>query len=95
MHVQLEPQRLAEEAEDRSALEERLKARLDDAGDDAGAEAVAAWEGKHARLKARYRVRAFGGLASMGLLFREGLKGGRLARGCFRERGCCCRAGPP
>lgn len=49
-------QRLREEAEDRAALEERVKARLDDAGEEGAAEAVAGWEAKYARLKARYRV---------------------------------------
>jgi len=55
-------QRLAEEREDRAALEERVKGRLDDAGEDMAQEAVAGWEAKYNRLKARYRVSGCRGL---------------------------------
>jgi hypothetical protein len=51
------PQRLAEEAEDRAALEERVREQLDEAGEDMAQEAVAGWEAKYSRLKGRYRVR--------------------------------------
>jgi exonuclease VII large subunit len=53
--------RLAEEAEDRAALEERIKGHLEEAGEDSAREAVAGWEAKYARLKGRYRVSGLGG----------------------------------
>lgn len=49
--------RLAEEHEEKAALEEQVHRQLEDIGEDVAQEAVAAFEAKYNRLKTRYRVR--------------------------------------